>query len=273
MQGPKAGDRIPTEKFHVSEMNVRYGQAFGESEEDQQLIINLRRGKIIGPFKARPEDEGYGVVVGRRRFLGKKEAGAKIFVVGQDCLIEEMTDEEAREASLVENLEILRKGMDAMSRARALNRIISFSPTGVRGTARRLGISASTLSEWLQVLELSPKMQEALEKGKLFYTDGLKINRMKLGEDRQNELAELLEKEDQEGFKRELDRISAGKTKRGIPKGIYEVDRVTWDKRNRKEMAFYEAVKKVAERKGLKVAEYIKDFVIRHIDQIKEELA
>lgn len=104
----KLGNSIPVEEFHVSPLNVRFGKPFGGSEEDQLLIANLRKGKIIGPFKARPEEDSYGVVVGRRRFLAKKEAGARQFVVGVDCLIEEMTDDEAREMSLIENLEALR---------------------------------------------------------------------------------------------------------------------------------------------------------------------
>lgn len=106
----KLGEQIPAGSFHVSELNVRAGHPFGESEEDRALIDQLRRGKIIGPFKGRLERDGYGVVVGRRRYLAKKETGAKFFVVGSDCLIEEMSDEEAREASLIENLSILRNG-------------------------------------------------------------------------------------------------------------------------------------------------------------------
>ena len=51
----EVGCRIPVEKFHVSRLNVRAGEAFGEVEEDQRLIAQLRRGRIIGPFKARPE--------------------------------------------------------------------------------------------------------------------------------------------------------------------------------------------------------------------------
>lgn len=61
--------------------------------------------------------------------------------------------------------------------------------------------------------------------------------------------------------------------KRGIPKGIYEIDRVVWDKRNKKEMGYFEIVRKVAETKDMKPPDYIKDFVIRHIEEIEAELA
>lgn len=78
---------MSVERFHVSELNVRAGRSFGESEEDRALVDQLRRGKIIGPFKAKPEGDGYGVYVERRRFLAKKAVGVNFFVVGQDCMI------------------------------------------------------------------------------------------------------------------------------------------------------------------------------------------
>lgn len=274
---PKVGDRISVDKFHISKLNVRADQAFGEVEEDQNLIAQLRRGKVVQPFKARPEGKGYGVVVGRRRFLAKKEAGAKHFVVGADCLIEEMTDEEAREASLIENLDALRISMNPITRAKRLHEIVGGSVLeprmSLRATARRLGVPASNLSEWMKVLDLSPKMQDVLAKGLLTYTDGLMIARLKLGEMLQDELAGVLETEGLEAFKRELARVTAGKMKRGIPKGVYQIDRVVWDKRNRKEMGYYAVLTKVAEGKEMKVPEYLKDFIIRHIDEIEQEAA
>ncbi len=268
----KLGTSIPVEEFHVSPLNVRFGKPFGESEEDQQLIANLRKGKIIGPFKARPEEESYGVVVGRRRFLAKKEAGAKQFVIGVDCLIEEMADEEAREMSLIENLEALHKTMNPITRAKALNQIISLSPRGLRGTAIHLGIPPSSLSEWLKILELSPKMQEVLDKGLLSYTDGLIVARMKLGKALQDELTGILETRGLNAFKKELMRLNTGRMKRGIPIGTYTVARVIWDKRNKKEMEYYETLTKAAEKRGMKIPKYIKNFIAEHIEEIEKEI-
>jgi len=261
----EVGDRIAVEKFHVSPLNVRAGEPFGEAEEDQRLIAHLRRGKIIGPFKARSEGDGYGVFVGRRRFLAKKKGGAKYFVVGADCLVEDVSDEDAREASLIENLDILRKEMDPITRAKILNEVVSFSAGGLRGTARRLGVSASTLSEWLKVLELSPRMQEALAKGLLFYTDALKIARMKLGTDLQDELAEVLETEGPDALKRELIRFSKGGLKRGVAKGVYIVLRTTFDKRYKPDVELYEKLTELAEAKNLRLDGYCKWVLTEHV--------
>jgi len=260
---PKVGNRIPTEKFHVSKLNVRADEAFGETEEDQQLIAQLRHGKVVQPFKARVEADGYGVYVGRRRFLAKKALGAKTFVVGVDCVIEEVKDGEAQEASLVEN--ILRKDINPVARARAFNEVVSRSPTGLRGTARRLGMSPSTLSEYMKILELSPKMQGILAKGLLAYKDGLELARMKVGTQKQDELAELLEKEGWDAFKAELARLGEGKGKRGIPRGTYIILRTTFDRRYKPDIELYEKLSSLAEAKNMEVDEYAKEVLRNHV--------
>lgn len=262
---PSLREPLSVEKFHVSELNVRAGRPFGESKEDRALVDQLKRGKIIGPFKARPERDGYGVVVGRRRFLAKKEAGAKFFVVGSDCLIEEMIDEEAREASLIENLSILRKDMDPITRAEGLNEIVSFSPVGLRGTARRLGIPASTLSEWLKVLELSPKMQEVVARGLLCYTDALNLAKTEIGQMKQDELAEIPEKEGIEAYRKELERLAKKKLKKGAPKGKYLILRATFDKMYPPDVELYEEITQRAETKKMKLDEYCKWVLTEHV--------
>jgi ParB family chromosome partitioning protein len=211
---------------------------------------------------------GFGVVVGRRRFLARREAGVENFVVGADCLIEEMSDEEAREASLVENLEVLRKEMDPITRAKRLNEIVSRDPGGLRGTARRLGLSPSTLSEWLKVLELSPKMQKAVSEGLLFYTDALQVARMKFGTELQDELAEVLETEGVEAFQKEVARRAERKLKRGIPKGKYIILRVTIDKVYKPDLELYERLQELAESRHMKVDEYVKQILIDHVKSV-----
>ena len=262
---PKFGDKIPVDKIHISKLNVRANEPFGKSEEDQQLIANLRRGKIIGPFKMRPERGGFGVVVGRRRFLAKQYLGMKNFTVGSDCLVENMTDQEAWEASLVENLEVLRANMDPMTRAHALSRIVDESGLGVRGAAIQLGLKASTLSEWLKPLELSKKMQDMTQKQKLFFTDALRLAKMELGKERQDQLAEILEKEGYEPFLAEMGRLSEGRLKRGIPAGKYTILRLTLDHKYPPDMKLLEELGKRAEAAHKKVDEYAKWVLQEHV--------
>lgn len=270
---PQSGIRISVERFHISPLNVRFGEPFGQSEEDLQLISNLKNGKIISPFKARPENGNYGIVVGRRRFLAKKASGARYFVVGDDCLIEAMTSQEARESSLIENLEIFRRSMNPIMRAKELKKIMNGSNLSLRATAKQLGIPRSTLSDWLRILQLSPRMQKVLSKGLLNFTTGLLVAKMVLGEVLEAKLAEILEIEGFNVFKKELARIATRKVKRGIPKGAYAVVKTTWDRNNKKEMKYFELICKMAEKRKIAVGTYTKEFLVRHLNKIKSEKA
>jgi len=273
---PPMGEKVPVEKFHISKLNIRFGEPFGNSEEDKYLIDNLKNGRIITPFKARPEKNGYGVIVGRRRFLAKKKSGAKNFINGIDCVIEKISDDEAREVSLVENLESLRKTMDPITRAKGLDSIMrGAAEMSLRATATRLGIPPSNLSEWLSILQLNPKLQKAISEGLMGYTDGLKIFRLNLDKNEQDRLTKMLTTQGQKALKKEifrLQRINSGKKSRGIPPGIYEVVRVTWDKRNSKEKIYFKTLSKAASKKGITISEYIKEFIKTNMNWIEKEI-
>lgn len=232
---PKVGSKIPVEKFHVSKTNVNVEEPFGESEEDRKLIANLKAGKkIVQPFKARPEGDGYGIYIGRRRFLGKKNAGAKFFVVGVNCLINNVTDEEAEEASWIENFKGFQKGMNPITRAKRLEKIVS--RWGIRGYSRRSGIPASSLSEYLKVSELSPKMQRLLAKNLFSYREGVKIARMNLAIEMQDKLGALLLTEGLEAFKKQCKLIRKKGLTEHAKKGRKKTDYVIPRKRFWKEL-------------------------------------
>lgn len=261
---PQIGDKISADKFFVSKCNVRADLPFGESESDKLLIANLRRGKIVEPFKARPEGEGYGVYQGRRRFLAKKALGVRFFVVGKDCLIDDVTDEEAKMASWVENLRELQDDMDPITRAKGLSEVLSTSTVSLRMFARLHGFSPSTLSEWLKLLELSPRMQEVTQKRLLFFKDALDVAKLKLNTELQDQLAEILEKDGYDAFKAELKRRMVGKRKRGIPKGKYSILRITWDSRYPPDVETLNKLTKLAEANNKEVDDYCKEVLREH---------
>jgi len=282
---PKVGDTIPIESCHVSKMNMRYGEPFGNSEEDRSLVQNLRRGKkLVQKIIMRPEDKngywkprmnltlmkGYGVVVGSRRFQGSIEAGFPHLEVGKDCWIEEMTDEEAMEASWIENLDPLRKNVDPVLRAKEINKRLATSTLdtdmSLRRMAARWGVPASTLSEWRRPGDLSPKLQKALSDEKIFFTDAVQVARLGLGEEKQNELAELAQKEGQPPFKAEVSKLSGEGFRRGIPAGKYNMIRVAFDKRYKPDMEIIEKLNELAEAKHMKRDEYAKWVLKNHIE-------
>ena len=264
---PKTGDGVPVEKFHVSPCNMRADVPFDpeKSDEDRNLMNQLRRGEIVQAFLARPEGDGFGVYVGGRKFQAKKLLGVEEFTLGDDCLIKDVSEEEAREASFIENWPILRKEVDPITRAEGLAKVMRGSIRSLRDWARRWDMPVSLLSEYLKPLELSPKMRQALRRGDIFFTDGLEVARMKLGTALQDELAEVAEKEGVEAFKRELNRIPTGKMKRGIPKGKFDIIRVAWDRRYKPDVELLEEIDRRAETKNMKRDEWTKWFLRENI--------
>lgn len=260
---------ISADKIHISKTNARYGLPFGESEEDKALIYQITWGKkVVQPFKVRPENDGYGVFVGRRRFLAKCEAGYEEFTAGQDVIIEDVSEEEARRQSLIENLDLLRAGMDPMTRAHELAKLVDASPGGLRVVAGQLGIPPTTLSEYMKPLDLTLPMQEQVSKGNLTFSDALQVARMEIGEKSQEKLAVALETGGKEEFQKELGRFAEHRLKRGLPKGKYLIVRVIFDKAWDADKELYSKLGKMAEKQHVEIDEYAKAVLKVHIDQV-----
>ena len=266
IQLPKFGDRIPAERFHVSKLNVRAKAPFGDSERDKLLIENLRRGNIVEPFLARPEGNGFGVYVGKRRFQAKEVIGTKAFVVGQDWLPRNISDDQAREESLIDNLDVLREEMNPLVRARAVQDIIDFNMIGLRAVARKLGLAPSTLSEWTKILELTPPMQEAVSKGLVYYKDALTVAKMKVGEVQEEKLAKSAETGGRDAFIATLDTLQTGHEKRGIPKDKYMVVRAMFEKAH--EAGIYSKLEQLAKAKNMEIGEYSKQVLMEHVKSL-----
>lgn len=242
----KLGDIIPAKQFFVSKQNVRVNEEFGESEEDRLLAFHLSSESIKQPFVARPKGEGYGVVTGRRRFLAKMKAGAKSFVVGEDVLIRDMTDTEALDSSILENLDYFKKDLNPILRAKSMMMMVEKASLSLRELSRKWRVPLATLSRWLKILELSPSLQEAIEKGLLPASEAEKIAFMHLDETIQNSLAKILVEKGYGAFQKELNALKAKRETRGLPADKYFVFRVTLNKGDAEDLKLYESWTRLA---------------------------
>jgi len=261
---PKIGDAIPVEKLFVSKMNARFEDSFGKTMEDTVLTEHLGKQGIVQPFIVRPEGKGFGVVIGRRRFLAKKKSGAKKFIVGTDCLVKEMSDEEALDASMQENLDIFRQELNPLARAKMLKKIVETKDASMRELARLWRVPISNLSEWMKPLELSQPMQALIEKGELAYTDALKLARLNLNAEEQSKLATTFKKEGSDAFQSELERIQQKQEKRGAPKGKYVVFRLTFNSTVPEETEAQRRLEVLANSAHKPFDEYCKMILIEH---------
>lgn len=144
--------RIPVSDLHVDPMNVR-----SDPQVTKEFINSIESGGILQPLIVRPTEDGYGVVVGGRRYVAAVNAGLDEI----PCEVRELSDDEAREISLVENW--MRKDLAKGDSERAVyEAYIAGLESGVYGSqsdmARKTGISKSTISGIVRRMEESEEM-------------------------------------------------------------------------------------------------------------------
>jgi ParB/RepB/Spo0J family partition protein len=261
---PKFGDKIPVERFHISKMNIRADRPFGKSEKDKSLVENIRSNGIVEPMLARPEGNGFGIYAGERKYHSTMIIRYKTFLFGKDVLIKNVTDEQAREESLIEDLDALREELTPIERAQSIQRLIMSNVIGERAVAKRLGVGSSTISEWLKILDLTQPMQDVVDKGLIYYKDALTLAKMKPTEIQQEKLAKAAETQGRDGYLATLETIETGYAKRGAPAGKFIVERVTFERAH--EQAKHDELDRRAKAMNMTVADYIK---MRALEDVK----
>lgn len=123
------------------------------------LTASIRaRGRIVQPLVARPLEGGrYEIVCGERRWRAARAAG----LTEAPVIVRELSDQEAFEESLAENLD--REDMAPSDEVRAVARLAD--EHGVQETARRLGKPHTWVSKRKRIAEAPPFVLEFLEAG------------------------------------------------------------------------------------------------------------
>jgi ParB family transcriptional regulator, chromosome partitioning protein len=165
---------IPVSELHPSKYNPRKNFA---KDNLQELAESIRTQGVIQPLLVRPTDPqgeigdtgDYEIVAGERRYRAAKLAGLETV----PCIVERLTDQQAREIQVVENLQ--REDITPLEEAAGLQALFKMrgdsSPEGskvsVDDIAKRIGKSPRSVYARLQLLKLAAPVQKALEAGKL----------------------------------------------------------------------------------------------------------
>jgi len=129
--------------------------------EFDELVASVRKHGIIQPIVARPSDGGYQVVAGERRWRAAKAAGLPTV----PAVIREISDREALEVALIENLR--REDLNPIERARAYRRLASEFGMTQEDVAEAIGGSRSAVANTLRLLELPQEVQQSIDHGRL----------------------------------------------------------------------------------------------------------
>lgn len=246
-------ETIPIGEIRISDLNVRAHEAFGD-EEDAELVKNIEALGILQPIIVRKIGEFYEVDVGRRRFLSAKELG----MTEIPCIVRESSDEESMDASISEN--VFRRNVDPVTLGRWLKMRLAKGDMSMSKYARRIGKSKSTLSEWMRMTDLTPEMQEQVKAEAVPFTYALKVARMELSPDEERALALEAAEGGFGAFKNSIDRMSAGREKRGAPKGLL-ILRISFGQKSRD----YNKLKSLSKAKGVELSDYCMDVLKDHI--------
>ena len=109
----------------------------------------------------RPVGGSYEIVVGERRWRACQIAGVTTVPV----LIRDLSDRDAMELALVENLQ--REDLNPIEEAEAYRRLLDEFGLTQEEVARRVGKERSTVANRLRLLGLRGRSREALEKGEI----------------------------------------------------------------------------------------------------------
>jgi len=135
----------------------QYRKTFDE-DSIKELADSISVHGVISPLIVRPYGNGYKIIAGERRYRASKLAGlAEIPVI-----IKEVSDKDAAEISLIENLQ--REDLNPVEEARGLEKLISDFGLTQEEAAKRVGKSRSALTNALRLLTL-PESALSLLKG------------------------------------------------------------------------------------------------------------
>ena len=158
---PAPQRRVPIEVIRPGAFQPR--RRFAEAELDA-LAQSIREKGILQPLLVRPlagEEADFELVAGERRWRAAQRLGLHDVPV----IVRSITDSEALEIALVENLQ--RENLSALEEAQAYNRLIEEFGRSQASLAEAVGKSRSHVANTVRLLSLPAPVRRRLDEGEL----------------------------------------------------------------------------------------------------------
>ena len=131
-----------------------------DDETLAELSTSIAEHGLLQPIAVRPKPSGgYLIVAGERRWRASRMAGLTEVPV----IVKDVTDEQAMELALVENLQ--REDLDPVEEAAGIRELMTRCDLTQEQAARKLGKSRSALANSLRLLSLPETVLELLKSG------------------------------------------------------------------------------------------------------------
>jgi len=141
-----------------------------KSPELSGLKASISEHGLLQPIVIRPIDHGFELVAGHRRFSACKSLRWRFI----PCKIRDMSDKQAYEIQLTENIQ--RKTMDPIEEAEAYQKYVhEFGWGGVSDLAQKIAKSEEYVSHRMHLLKLSDTTKEKLIQNNLSVSQALEV--------------------------------------------------------------------------------------------------
>ena len=145
-----------------------------DAEQLEELTESIRRKGILSPLIVRRENGHFEIVTGARRYRAARRAGLQ--VVPTD--VRTLTDEEALEIQLVENVQ--RTDVPAVEEAQGFHALLNKIGTAnaIETVAAKTGKAAAYIAKRLRLVDLVPSAANALTAGQISVEHALLIAKL-----------------------------------------------------------------------------------------------
>jgi len=125
----------------------------------EDLAASVAEHGVLQPILVTQTSTGYRLIAGERRLRAAEMAGLDRI----PAVVRAATETEQLAWALIENLQ--RADLNSMEEARAFQRLVDEFGLGHEDIAHRVGRARSTVTNTMRLLELAPRLQEAIERG------------------------------------------------------------------------------------------------------------
>ncbi len=150
--------------INISEIKANKDQPRKDfkKEELEELASSIKSQGVLQPIVVRKkEKQQYEIIAGERRWRGAQIAGLHEI----PALVKEMTDNEAQEAALIENIQ--RENLNAVEEAKAYKKLLENQNTGHDTLSSIIGKSKSHISNMVRLLDLDNEILNYIIEGRL----------------------------------------------------------------------------------------------------------
>ncbi len=135
-----------------------------DKEQLAELAASITANGVVQPILVRPLGQGrFQLIAGERRWRASEMAGKKTI----PAIVRQVSDEQAMEITIVENLQ--RADLNPIEQARAFERLSREFNMTQEQMAQRTGKDRVSVSNFIRLLKLPDSVQQRVEKGELSF--------------------------------------------------------------------------------------------------------